>query len=93
MTALKDARDGEQEETEEEAVVLKMNVIDEKEAKIGEKAKDDDHLSVLHGGNALENGGRGGIAAGTGEQLRETRLEGEGGIYGREREREVERDR
>ena len=58
VTALKDARDGEQEETEEEAVVLKMNVIDEKEAEIGEKAKDDDHLSVLHGGDALENGGR-----------------------------------
>ena len=75
VAPLKDARDGEEEEAKEKSIVLKMNVIDEKEAEIGEEAKDDDHLIALDGGNAIGNGGRG-VAAKTGQQLRKSRLKG-----------------
>ena len=47
VTTLKDARDGEYQNAEEEAVVLEVNVIDEEKAKVGEQTKDDDHLRVL----------------------------------------------
>ena len=66
VAPLKDARESEQQNAEEKAVVLEMHVIDEEEAKIGEEQEDDDHLRVLERGNAFESRGRGSVSAGAG---------------------------
>lgn len=74
VAPLEDAREGEQKNAEKKAVVLEMNVIDEKEAEVGEQQEGDDHLSVLQSRNAIRRGGGGRVRAGAGQQLHESRL-------------------